>query len=422
MLREDRTREYKEVITKTYLKTVSAYANYNTGRIFFGVANDGSIKPLKDPVQQILDLENQINDSIHPNPDYSFSIGADGVIILEVRKGRETPYCYRGKAYKRNDSATVEVSEIEFKNLILKGTRRSFTEIPCAEKDLTFGYFSTMFSDRFGIDTKMPDTFITLELYTRQEGFTNGALLLSDENHFPGIDLVIYDKDPHQIRRRESYSNMSVLEMMNDVCQIFEQEYSYETVEGWQRLLKWKVPVEAFRELIANALVHREWMIQSSIRVEFFENGIRVTSPGGLPDGITQEEYLADCHISVIRNKTLAFVFLKLGLIESLGFGLPMIRSLYSQQTQQPEFIVSENYLQTFLPVFSLTEDLTPEEKMIRDLILTRQPVSAQDLLGSHSLSRSTQQRILNSLIEKKIVHRTGNGRGTRYYIDAFSD
>ena len=73
-MRESRTPEYKESITNTFLKTVSAFANYGSGEIIFGIADDGRIIGIQDPKAACLDIENRINDSIDPIPEYTLSI------------------------------------------------------------------------------------------------------------------------------------------------------------------------------------------------------------------------------------------------------------------------------------------------------------------------------------------------------------
>ena len=73
-MRESETLEYKESITNTFLKTVSAYANYGTGKIIFGVADDETVKGIENPEQTCLDIENRIIDNIEPVPEYTLSI------------------------------------------------------------------------------------------------------------------------------------------------------------------------------------------------------------------------------------------------------------------------------------------------------------------------------------------------------------
>ena len=129
-MRETRTLEFKETITNTFLKTVSAFSNYDGGTIVFGIDDDGKIKGLADAKQSCLDIENKINDSISPQPNYTLEIqNNDQTIKLTVKSGLQKPYLYKSKAYKRNDTATIEVDTLEFSRLILEGQNIRFEEL-----------------------------------------------------------------------------------------------------------------------------------------------------------------------------------------------------------------------------------------------------------------------------------------------------
>ena len=163
-MRETRILEFKETITNTFLKTVSAFSNYNGGTILFGVDDNGNVKGLPDVKQACLDIENKINDSISPQPNYTLEIqNNDQTIKLTVKSGLQKPYLYKSKAYKRNDTATIEVDTLEFSRLVLEGKNISFEEL---------------FNQ---------DTLKTLNLYDNVNGFNNVAGLLADKNHFSGI-------------------------------------------------------------------------------------------------------------------------------------------------------------------------------------------------------------------------------------------
>ena len=113
-MRESRTLEYKENLSSnTFLKTISAYANYGEGKIIFGINDQGNIIGITDPVNGCLNLENKINDSLSPVPEFRLEI-QENTIVLTVYEGRYKPYLYKGKAYKRNDSSTVEVDRLEY--------------------------------------------------------------------------------------------------------------------------------------------------------------------------------------------------------------------------------------------------------------------------------------------------------------------
>ncbi|GHV97386.1 hypothetical protein lacNasYZ03_16840 [Lactobacillus nasalidis] len=117
-MRETKNLVFKERVSNTFLKTVSAFANYGTGEIKFGIKDDGEVVGVGDPERVCLDIENKINDSIQPNPKYDLNIDKDSqVITLKVYQGPTPPYFYKSKAYKRNDSASIEVDSVELSRL-----------------------------------------------------------------------------------------------------------------------------------------------------------------------------------------------------------------------------------------------------------------------------------------------------------------
>ena len=129
-MRESKTLEFKENVTNTFLKTVSAFSNFGDGDIEFGVDDDGNKVGIEEPDKVCLDLENKINDSIKPRPDFKFKINrTTNVITLSVMEGMYKPYLYKGKAYKRNDTATVEIDQVELTRLILAGNNMSYEKL-----------------------------------------------------------------------------------------------------------------------------------------------------------------------------------------------------------------------------------------------------------------------------------------------------
>ena len=136
MRRETRDLEFKESVSNTFLKTVSAFANYGDGRILFGVDDDGKAIGLSDLTQTCLDIENRINDSISPLPKYRLEINENNTITLWVYKGTNTPYLYKNKAYRRSDSASIEVDRLELNRLILAGTNQDFEDLPARTQQL----------------------------------------------------------------------------------------------------------------------------------------------------------------------------------------------------------------------------------------------------------------------------------------------
>ena len=129
---------------------------------------------------------------------------------------------------------------------------------------------------------------------------------------FRGIDIVKFGENISIIQKRSTFENISVLEVYEKAIDVFRDYYQYEVIQGADRKKMEKVPEAAFREAIANALIHRVWDVNSQIRVSMFDDRIEIVSPGGLPSGITEEEYLSG-KLSVLRNRNLANVFYRLG-------------------------------------------------------------------------------------------------------------
>lgn len=204
VVRESPTVEYKESVTPTFLKTVSAYANYGTGKIEFGVDDEGVAVGLANPVEECLRIENMINDSLDPAPRYSLEPDEkNGTVTLTVYEGQDKPYRSKGKAYRRNDSATVEVDRFEYGKLTLEGSNLTFDALTSARQDLSFHALEHKCIDHLGISELTPDIMRTLRLLGR-DGYTNAAAILADKNDFPGIDCVRFGDTEDVILDRET--------------------------------------------------------------------------------------------------------------------------------------------------------------------------------------------------------------------------
>lgn len=415
-MRETRTLEFKETITNTFLKTVSAFSNYEGGVILFGIDDDGKVKGMADVKQSCLDIENKINDSISPQPDYKIEIQSDNTIKLTIKSGIQKPYLYKSKAYKRNDTATIEMDTLEFSRLVLEGKNIRFEELPCKEQKLTFEILHQKLKESIQIETFNKDTLKTLNLYDNTNGYNNAAGLLADKNHFPGIDIVKFGENISIIQKRATFDNRSILEVYDKTIEIFKDYYSYEVIQQAERKNIEKIPETAFREAIANALIHRVWDVESQIRVMMFEDRIEIISPGGLPAGITEEEYLSG-KLSVLRNRNLANVFYRLGFVEIFGTGITRIKQVYEAGLQKPDFEVSENTIKIILPVLEENINLTDDEMVVYKILskTVLKPISEIAPYVSFGKSKTTQ--LLKAMGDKGVVTVEGKGRGTKYII-----
>lgn len=416
-MQENRYLEYKESVkSSTWLKTVSAYANHEGGQIIFGVTDDGETVGISNARAACLDLENSLNDSIKPAPAYELAVQNDQTIRLTVHAGRYKPYLYKGKAYKRNDTATVEVDRTELVRLILEGENLSFEELPASEQEFTFDQLEGEFISRMGIKQLDLDILKTLELYSDQNGYNNAAALLADHNTFHGIDLVRFGDSIDRIMHRETIEHRSILEQYHEAIRIFRTYYQYEQIKGAERVTGELIPEKAFREAIANALVHRTWDVPAAITVSMFPDRIEIRSPGGLPAGLREEDYL-NGQISILRNPILGNVFFRLGYIEKFGTGIMRINYAYEESLIKPQYHIYDNSLRIVLPVLSSTANASDSEQAILKLLQKDGTLTRAQIESGTAMKKDHVIRILNALIDQGILIKEGAGRGTRYRL-----
>ena len=187
-------------------------------------------------------------------------------------------------------------------------------------------------------------------------------------------------------------------------------------IEGIERKTIEIIPETAFREAAANALVHRTWDVNANIRIFMFFDRIEIISPGGLPNGITKEEYLHG-YISILRNPIIANVFFRLHLIEIFGTGIRRIMEAYADRLIKPSFEITENSVKVTLPAINSGINLTADKQKVVALLQGKMILSSSEIAENLHWSRDKAIRELNSLIESGLIKKTGIGRGTRYGI-----
>ena len=414
-MRESRNLEFKESPTDSFLKTVSAFANFGGGTIIFGVRDDGVEVGVEDPADVALRIENKINDSIDPRPSFSIDVN-DGnrTVSVEIEPGSHKPYLYRSKAYRRSDSATVEVDRLELGRLILEGQNLTFEELKARRQDLTFDVLERRLIAKLGIEKITRDTLKTLELYSDDQGFNIAGELLADENGFPGIDVAVFGNSISIIKERETFEHASLLKQYDQAIRMFRTHYVYEIIDGFTRKEVQTIPDSAFREAIANALVHRQWDSTPHVRVSMHPDRIEVVSPGGLPPKISEEEYLSD-RVSVLRNPIIGNVFYRLGIIERFGTGIARIREAYENSVTAPSFKVYENSISVTLPLFREKLNLSSDESAVVDALDNVVLRSSGDVAARTGFGKTKVVRLLKDMAEKGIVEISGSGRSTKY-------
>ncbi|HEY5465533.1 MAG TPA: RNA-binding domain-containing protein [Clostridia bacterium] len=427
---ESKFLEFKQDYATSMHKTVSAFANSHDGRVLFGVSDAGQILGVENSQELRMRIENAINDSIQPRPYYEIeALQAEGhdILILKVFKGEYTPYYFHNKAYIRSDTTSVEADRILLNQLILAGQNIHFDETSSTDQALTFNALERIMRQRMKIGALNADLLKSLGLI-KEDQYTNAAALLSDQNPVDNAVLVllVYSPDHLSLVDRNTLENLSVL-IQFEACLEFLPKHSqvFEKIVGAYRQTLEEIPLIAYREAVANAIVHRDYQMRGQIKVEFHMDRVEITSPGPLPVGISEEEYL-DGRLSIPRNRTLADIFLRMGMIEKLAAGIRRIKESYQGREKQPSFVINENSITVILPkalmdsgtkvpetpvLYILSKD---EGKILAhmegDVTINRLEIS--DLL---SLGKTRTYQLIHGLVEKHLIYPVGSGKSTRY-------
>ena len=234
-----------------------------------------------------------------------------------------------------------------------------------------------------GIEQLTKDILKTLELYSDQNGFNNAAALLADNNHFKGIDIIRFGDSIDEIMERKSVD---------------------------------KSPEKAFREAVANALVHRMWDIPASIKISMYPDKIEISSPGGLPAGLSEDEYL-NGQTSLLRNPIIGNVFFRLKYIEKFGTGIMRINYAYKNILVKPEYRIFSNSIRIILPVIKSDYKLNEAEKRLINILTDSGSMTRNEVEKAAEMEKSKTIRILNGLIDKNIIQKKGMGRATKYEL-----
>lgn len=294
-------------------------------------------------------------------------------------------------------------------------TNRYFEELRSNDQDLKFEVLKKELKEKLAIENFSIDLLKTLSLYNDKEGYNNAAALIADRNSFSGIDIARFGKDINEIFDRNTFVNMSIFSQFHKTIEVFERYYKYEEIRGFERIEKELIPEKAFREVIANAIIHRTWDINSNIRISMFENRIEVVSPGGLPSGITEKEYL-NGQISQLRNPILGNVFFRLKYIEMFGTGIRRINEIYRNYSTKPIYEINENSIKITLFTIFNKIFLSKDEKIVFETLKDGNILSNKEITEITGFKKDKNLKLLKSLVEKKYIVTIGNGRGTKYY------
>lgn len=299
--------------------------------------------------------------------------------------------------------------------MILQGKNQSFDQYNSGLTDLTFQYLESKLQDISGIVEVDEDILKTLNLLKKDGIYTIAGALLADSNPFHIVDMVRFGEDQDTILSRLTIGGKSLLEAYDICVEKYKEYYQFEVIRGAYREQKERIPERAVREAVANALVHRDWLRESPIQIAMHSDRVVITSPGGLPQELSELEFL-DSQVSVMRNPVIGGIFYRLNIIESFGTGIRRIKRAYENSSKKPVFKIYANSLEVTLPVISGIEELSEDQRMVYHTLehTVRQSSEIAELTG---FGKNKVLEILKVLTDSGFVKKTGNGRGTKYSI-----
>jgi ATP-dependent DNA helicase RecG len=417
---ESKNVELKEKHTKSLLKTVSAYSNYHDGYIYVGINDQGEVVGLPEIHEKKMVIENSINTTITPKPLFDMNLlEFDGKTILEIKvyKGDSGPYYYQNTAYMRNDTSTVPLDGNNLTRLILNSKNLTYDQLKVSQSNLSFNYLKEKLSSVLNVTDMNQAILTTLGLFI-DKTYNNGALLLSDNGSVSQsyVDIARFKLDTNAFLDRKRFENQSLLKHFDQSMTYFQTQYpSYQTIEGIQRTTKEQVPLVAFREALSNAIIHRDYLLNSGVQISMFENRIEIVSPGGLPEGMDEEQYYRGL-TSLSRNPIISNVFFRLNLIEQFGTGIKRILDSYKRYKIKPSFDIQKHQIRIVLPVTNFDYTKLEKKEAILSYLRAYPKSSRQSIEDTIKIEKSTLIRRLNELVEQGLVSKSGNGPSTTYY------
>ena len=342
---------------KSWLKSVSAFANSKGGIILFGV--DDSTHELKglDNIQQVAEkITENINARILPLPRYeinSFTENGKDFLELKIGDGPSTPYYLvidgRKEAFIRSGNQSIPAPEHILNNLILKGKNLTFDALPTDYKinDLSFTLLAATIKEKTNKKFDENKEFFSLGLANTEKELTNAGLLLSDQNplkqskivctRWKGLNKGIIAEDAID----DKEYNGSIIALLENADSFIKNnsKMSWKVV-GMERQELEEYPITARREAIVNALIHRDYQILGAeIHIDMFDDRLEITSPGGMFDGSLIQNLEIKNIPSMRRNIVIADVFSRLHYMDRRGSGLSRILESYNDSIQKPKFI-----------------------------------------------------------------------------------
>ena len=422
---------------KSWLKSVSAFANGSGGSLFLGIDNDGNVKGLDD-VQYICEtVSSKIRDYMDPLPEVEMipqEIDGLHILQLKVNSGHYTPYYYVGDgqrvAFVRIGDESIPATAEQMVRLVLKGSNKTFDSLVTdyRAEDNTFVILANTFKKRTTQEWNKK-FLVSFGLVTNTGALTNAGALFAD-------DCPLWQSRLYCTRwdGKDKSDAINDAEFTGNVLLLLREAMNFvksNTRKGWEKLPngrknKPEYAERAVLEAMVNHFIHRDYTVMGGeVHLDIYDDRLTVTSPGGMYNGLLiQNLDIADVS-SERRNPILANVMAQLDYMEKRGSGLTRIcnetKALDGYKEElKPVFKSSPTQFQTIIfassdipnvgdHVGDLSETkLTERQQKILNLIKMSPTITGKQMSETLSVSQRTIERDLSTLQKIGVLKHKG--------------
>lgn len=430
---ESETLELKEKYTDTITKEIVSFLNGKGGTILIGVKDNGIVIGV-DKIDEVLrKISDIITSQIEPNPqdeiscELKFDEGKT-LIVIHINKGRNHIYCQKKYGFS-SAGCTIRIGttckEMTPEQIKIRYEKKFIDNEYMLKKranssNLSFRELKIYYSEKnYHLEDKSFETNLNLRNETGEYNLL--AELLSDKNNIPFIFVKFQGENKASISERSDYGYGCILTTYGKIKNRLQAEnicISDTTVRP--RKDTYLFDFDCVNEAILNALVHNDWTITEP-QISMFRNRLEILSHGGLPSGMTKEQFFEG--ISKPRNAILMRIFLNMGLTEHTGHGIPTIVEKYGKDV----FEIESNYIRCTIPFekeiidqidnknvglnVGLNVALNKTEKKVIALLIENPELTSVKLAETVGVTKRTIERTFKSLQEKKMIERIGSKR-----------
>lgn len=435
-MKENQNIEWKETWRDEYLKWVCGFANANGGKIYIGKNDSGNVVGVKN-IKKLLDhIPNKVINHLGIVCEVNLLTEKNIEFIEIVVPPYDVPISYHGKYHFRSGSTKQELKGTALNNFLLKKAGKTWDSL--VEPKANFSDIDNQAIEAFKKAAvrsgRLPQIENEADLHQILEN-----LRLLENKKLKRAALLLFAKDPrtffinayikigrfgksdHDLLSQEVVEG-NAFELADQTLEILDKKYFKKSIsyEGLNRIETPEYPFEAIREVLLNAILHRQYD-GPPIQISIYDDKLMVWNYGTLPNALTIED-LKQKHASYPVNPLLADVFYKGGLIEAWGRGtLKVIEECINSGLPEPDIsVMTGGLLVTFYKdIYNQTqlEQYELNDRQLEALIFWKQEGEITNGLyqKKFQITDRTALRDLTDLTEKKLLIKVGEKKITKY-------